>query len=126
MMKNNPSNRGEYGRRSMKKNKLYQVFVEDGLIEDIDVKSKRKEEEKNEYMEKINQCEPDYCDPEYTENIKECWKKYQDENEERLHQPTIDIKSVLIALGVIGIAFGCGVLVTLYYALQPQYPTPLP
>jgi hypothetical protein len=97
-MKNNPSNRGEYGRRSMKKNKLYQAFVEDGLIRE----------------------------PKDRRELKKMWKLNQEENDERMRLPNMDIKSVLIALGVIGIAFGCGVLVTLYYALQPQYPTPLP
>ena len=53
----------------------------------------------------------DLYDKEVTKRMKSRWYDLQQENEEAYHRPCIDVKSILMALGVITAAFGLGVIV---------------
>lgn len=50
------------------------------------------------------------------------WKQLQKENDDALASSCIDVKSIVIAIGALLVAFGLGASIVAWMAVQVQYP----
>jgi hypothetical protein len=69
------------------------------------------EEEDTLYFDKIVYGVPPKIDKKHFEPMLKSWKQYQQENEDALHTPWIDVGRVCIALGWGLLWMGCGLII---------------